>query len=897
MYLERHLVNLQNSFIWFSFLICLLITPIPCLSMQLSFSMCCSAGINNTHEMELGDLIKESSAAECIAINQLYNIFKKVANVNSELTGDRMTKCLQVKRGCFYAAKANIFCANAARSIVSPNENVTKITEFSPQLLKSPRDCCKKHNRLPALDVVSGDSMDFDINGVPSCCSVPGYTVPEDLDPFANINTQRLSEYTYTYTTPKYKTASTSMTVVASIPSTSSDVTQPTTTGYTAPPTKYETSYTAYTSSAVRSVRADSDKYSETSATAYETSQIVTTESPAEYSSPSHLTSSFHPTPTPTSPPPTASLTYSYSPTTSFYPPSSMSSTLQSTVTTEGDIVCEPGFKWNSEKQLCLHTLARCPKGMYLSVSLNKCLPKIGDKFNCPKGFEYRNDLNGCEDVNECEEGVLKGNHYVTACPQPGQQCINTEGSYDCTCKNGFQRTREDECVDIDECKLSHDICKAGYECRNVIGSYQCIRQVPCGFGYVLNQETQECEDIDECKAQPDICGPNMICVNVRGGMKCIPKKCPGKLRRNSNGECAPCPNGYIFNEERNSCEDINECEMNSTLCRPFEKCTNRPGDYVCEPKLRCEWGYQLNSNGTACDDVDECKIRAFNCQHGQICVNTPGSYKCENSPCHYTERYDYTLEKCVCPSGFQHLGNACVDIDECAEEEKHGDPQNPLCGAHQVCVNTVGAYRCVTLSDCPKGFHRVTPKASCTDINECANGEAKCGSNMYCENTLGSYRCLCERGFRNVNDTTCVDINECEVFRPEESCPDRRAKCVNTAGSYRCICPNGFVWHSYPVYACRDVNECVLGIDTCGHDHKCINDEGGYHCECAPGYRLNWDNRTCIDINECVEMGARNICQSGNCVNTPGSFRCDCPSGFRLGHGGTCIGGILPTL
>ncbi|KAM3176660.1 hypothetical protein ACTXT7_006104 [Hymenolepis weldensis] len=28
--------------------------------------------------MELDDLIKESSAAECIAINQLYNIFKKI---------------------------------------------------------------------------------------------------------------------------------------------------------------------------------------------------------------------------------------------------------------------------------------------------------------------------------------------------------------------------------------------------------------------------------------------------------------------------------------------------------------------------------------------------------------------------------------------------------------------------------------------------------------------------------------------------------------------------------------------------------------------------------------------------------------------------------------------------
>lgn len=43
------------------------------------------------------------------------------------------------------------------------------------------------------------------------------------------------------------------------------------------------------------------------------------------------------------------------------------------------------------------------------------------------------------------------------------------------------------------------------------------------------------------------------------------------------------------------------------------------------------------------------------------------------------------------------------------------------------------------------------------------------------------------------------------------------------------------------------DVNECVLGIDTCGPDHQCINEEGGYHCECAKGYRLNWDNRTCI--------------------------------------------------
>ncbi len=50
--------------------------------------------------------------------------------------------------------------------------------------------------------------------------------------------------------------------------------------------------------------------------------------------------------------------------------------------------------------------------------------------------------------------------------------------------------------LDVNECKQNPNVCKAGYECRNVIGSYQCIRQVPCGFGYILNPETQECEGI-----------------------------------------------------------------------------------------------------------------------------------------------------------------------------------------------------------------------------------------------------------------------------------------------------------------------------------------------------------------------------------------------------------------
>ncbi|KAL7061149.1 hypothetical protein AAHC03_09526 [Spirometra sp. Aus1] len=556
----------------------------------------------------------------------------------------------------------------------------------------------------------------------------------------------------------------------------------------------------------------------------------------------------------------------------------------------EVEIVCEEGFVWYPDKRLCIQMRSKCPRGMYMSARQNMCLPKDKLPFKCPPGYEYRDDIGDCEDVDECTEGVYQNNTFVDACPNTTQICRNTPGSFECVCKSGYSLSRDGECIDIDECKQNRTICRRGYKCRNILGSYQCIRQVPCGFGYILNPDTQECEDIDECKADPDICGPNMLCVNVRGGMRCMTKKCPGKQRRDSSGNCAPCPSGYEFNERLSSCDDINECALNSTLCRPFEKCTNRPGDYICEPKLRCENGLQINADGTSCEDIDECTTQAFRCQYHEICVNTNGSYYCAPSPCHSTEIFDYEKRECTCPHGYRHKNGECVDIDECAEEVAGVTNLNPLCKDGKTCVNTPGGYRCVTISGCPAGFKRNSIREPCTDIDECATGLAKCGLNMHCENTIGSYRCLCQRGYKNVNDTACVDIDECKVFSSVESCADPRARCVNTAGSYKCICPNGFVWHGYPVYACKDVNECVITPDICGHGHKCINEEGGYRCECAKGFRIGWDNRTCIDVDECSDSYPDRVCKDGICVNTPGGFRCDCPSGYRLSDQHQCV-------
>ncbi|CAI8042365.1 Tolloid-like protein 2 [Geodia barretti] len=63
--------------------------------------------------------------------------------------------------------------------------------------------------------------------------------------------------------------------------------------------------------------------------------------------------------------------------------------------------------------------------------------------------------------------------------------------------------------------------------------------------------------------------------------------------------------------------------------------------------------------------------------------------------------------------------------------------------------------------------------------------------------------------------------------------------------------------------------------------------------CHCREGFRLDSDQTTCTDIDECSER--RHNCQSG-CSNTDGSFVCTCPDGYMLtSDGRTCkCGGVF---
>lgn len=60
--------------------------------------------------------------------------------------------------------------------------------------------------------------------------------------------------------------------------------------------------------------------------------------------------------------------------------------------------------------------------------------------------------------------------------------------------------------------------------------------------------------------------------------------------------------------------------------------------------------------------------------------------------------------------------------------------------------------------------------------------------------------------------------------------------------------------------------------------------DYGQFYCECADGYMLAPDERTCLDVDECLGSPCEQIC-----VNALGTFECQCHEGYYINDKGEC--------
>ena len=139
-------------------------------------------------------------------------------------------------------------------------------------------------------------------------------------------------------------------------------------------------------------------------------------------------------------------------------------------------------------------------------------------------------------DIDECSEGV-------SGC---SQICVNTIGSYTCSCQNGYKLSNDNHtCTDIDECTVNNN---GGCEqiCHNTSGSYYCS----CLTGYLLNNNDHYCTgefllfklfkhchtltDINECDTDNGGCEHN--CINTLGSYQCQCRE--GFFFTSSGGNC-----------------------------------------------------------------------------------------------------------------------------------------------------------------------------------------------------------------------------------------------------------------------------------------------------------------------------------------------------------------------
>ncbi|PAA47595.1 hypothetical protein BOX15_Mlig002622g2, partial [Macrostomum lignano] len=538
------------------------------------------------------------------------------------------------------------------------------------------------------------------------------------------------------------------------------------------------------------------------------------------------------------------------------------------TVNGEARCVCLDGFTGNG---VVCDDVNECAGPNQCNTSISSCrnldnrVHRLNYTCDCVSGYENVLGTYRCVNINECDRG---------ATCQANAKCVDTPGSYQCECNQGFRPVGPRGCVDIDECSENADDCNRGTaDCVNLVGSFACR----CKLGLEMLNRTH-CQDIDEC-ASPGVCGPEQTCHNTFASYAC---SCPVGFTVNGvycvdvdecsrNGSCHPtalcnntrggyqcyCPRGQQMSLT-GACEHINQCSERADACPAGALCVdNTTTGYACA----CPEGY-INppDNERLCQDIDECSMGLHNCTGaGQLCVNTMGSFRCK------------------CQAGFALKGTDCVDVDECklAAEANLG-----FCQPGGSCVNTPGSFVC----NCPDGYE--FKDTACANIDECALPSAarlaaRCPPNQVCVDTVGSYRCYCPKGYILDSDNNCVDIDEC---KSANACPN--GVCTNTAGNYTCTCSAGYQ-PSGP-FLCVDIDECAKP-DACGDPDYgvCTNQPGSFSCTCKPGSAMV-DNSLCQRIDECV-LANVTCPPNSHCVSTSSGHRCQCNAGYVANEYGQC--------
>jgi len=78
-------------------------------------------------------------------------------------------------------------------------------------------------------------------------------------------------------------------------------------------------------------------------------------------------------------------------------------------------------------------------------------------------GIDHTFQRQRCDDIDECREGIARCG--------TNSQCVNTEGSYECTCSRGYARNETYGCLHVPGMCPDGTICDRNAVCQHAGGN------------------------------------------------------------------------------------------------------------------------------------------------------------------------------------------------------------------------------------------------------------------------------------------------------------------------------------------------------------------------------------------------------------------------------------------
>ncbi|XP_069131707.1 cartilage oligomeric matrix protein-like [Argopecten irradians] len=310
-------------------------------------------------------------------------------------------------------------------------------------------------------------------------------------------------------------------------------------------------------------------------------------------------------------------------------------------------------------------------------------------------------------------------------------------------------------------------------------------------------------------------------------------------------------------------------------------ECTTCPLGWLCKDGYAepCPEFHYIN-----CTDSD-CPDQCYPCEPGYACR------KGERFECPEGTYSNATVARCeLCDAGTYQdergkgSCKACLTGYESSINRQRCD----VCSRRTYLdIDTKTCTPCTLWSQCPC----IADTSLCYQKTHCHNYQT--GPSTY------SYSCLpCPDGFTG-DGATCLDIDECVVYKP---CWNS-STCINTSPGYQCMaCPRGYIGtyedaltidiHRRTFYwrnkvlspenqTCTDIDECLVNNGGCDVNAYCHNTIGSFYCgECLPGYIGN--PVVGCRIGDFCLSGENNCNVNADCLVTGlGEFRCVCRTGW----------------